>query len=509
MNVLLVCQLTQAHLDSKSVDCVDGVCPRSACRHDYGSHTSDGGGEIDRLTVRFEKIVTARINEVKIEVTQKQDEQQAFLKDSLFPRSSDISQSDANRWSRIQKKLIANNADVKFTPVVGKRAVFTTENKIADIVRDISDEALFDVKMYPILRELLTDDDRLLGVFNSEKDTFLENPIGDGGDRKPDFNVSPTYSVRYRVFKPVEEKKRTSLHDERDKAVAELKSTQGMDIPYAGPAKQFFGDVRVLESKLHVGEQGKVLYQLVGYLQWLSSHSDRRARGMIFDKTTAHLMEVQGSEVLSRTTVEWVDGGSFGFIRDFLLHDDSSTHKAIVRAMADQKITFVADPAKDLSTSFLGAGLEGYVFRVKTSEGCECAMKVVPQQFIAQLEHQYEVLTKENLNLPAIFPVPASLLVNDMGGSLLFKKIGVPSHLYLASCTRENGKTIVDKAHSALQKIHEQMSHGDPRLDNFVVVEEDDETNVYWVDFSRASMNTKACINEDLRIFRESAARRA
>jgi hypothetical protein len=194
-------------------------------------------------------------------------------------------------------------------------------------------------------------------------------------------------------------------------------------------------------------------------------------------------MDAEGGTFSQLSYGQWTDCGSVDVIREFF--ELLPWETAVKRVFSDLASSGIAPfdhfaIGSSVDHSFLGQGGMGRVFRGMISDS-QVAVKVVLPMHVSQLEKEFQLLTSlESKSLPLV--KPCSDFVGDVENGAGYAMQPVGRSLYGTDFVGKD--ELLNHVFRSLFQLHfAGVAHGDARLANLLVVDDD---ILVWADVSAA-----------------------
>ena len=241
----------------------------------------------------------------------------------------------------------------------------------------------------------------------------------------------------------------------------------------------------VIEFKVRLAPED--FGKLVCYLQHMCRNDNASTYyGMVCDDTDVWLVSCTAGKADTRIDTTWTSAGSAQLIRGFFSQRNNWS-SVLDHCCAALKVKLSA------SSSFLGSGSSGRVFKVVTEDGSERAMKIVYSENMADITAvEAELTTLRSIKAAgghtvtvvgtaAHYRDPLHNTISGMG--YLMAEVG--SVILPEECWDQ--KPLREEVLRALYQLHGlRRYHGDPRLPNIIR----HNGNLLWIDFMRINLET-------------------
>ncbi|ORY46805.1 hypothetical protein BCR33DRAFT_715236 [Rhizoclosmatium globosum] len=300
-------------------------------------------------------------------------------------------------------------------------------------------EAEFQIKMMEIFQTALGPD---VNLVKSEHSNWLSN----GGDKSTNFQSELTVCLKglYCCRKELGGEGKTNMRDECD--------TNDTVFHYGVPPKKLSDMICILEGKVNFSETSD-FGQVVCYLQ----HMEEFSSAVLFDRKRCWLVRSREKKVIASVEeVSWNVGGSKEKFVTFVLNSLRPWSTLILDACKYYNVQLVE------SDAFLGAGAVGRVFKVYRTG--------------TNGRRIYFALKVQAHDTNVVVSVAGDFKrFEGSGAALLISPVGKPI------CRSELSLELLEKIGLLLYALHEKgFQHGDPRLENLIVRNDDGE--LLWID---------------------------
>jgi hypothetical protein len=392
--------------------------------------------------------------------------------------------------SKLRKTNSVHRIDVR----QGRAAVLEQEN---DDLTSTKDEHVVVALLMPLLRNVFAPSGRV--VCNGENLRWPE--IVHVSPRMPDIVISlPQFLQR----------KLKAASDKTKPAVSKARAADP-DLIYGIPftASLSGNAVHEAEAKLDIGDPssgdtgnvglGELKNYMLARIAAMELDNVKRKianlpvlpsplflRSLLFGRKYFWLltMDAEGGTFSELSYGQWTDCGSVDVIREFF--ELLPWENAVKRVFSDLASSGIAPfdhfaVGSSVDHSFLGQGGMGRVFRGVMSDKSLVAVKVVLPSNVSQLEKEFQLLKSlESKSLPLV--KPCSNFVGDVeyGAGYAMQPIGRS----LRGADFAGKSELLNRVFRSLFQLHfAGVAHGDARLANLLVVDDD---HLVWADLSAA-----------------------
>lgn len=354
-----------------------------------------------------------------------------------------------------------------FSPITGGHACANVSFNITN-----KNEEEFNAEITPLLQDICHHDPHSVALFNSERKLCLQ---GEVNMRKPDFHL------KHCIYNEEAEPHHKLQHNYLYGGISDLRFSKEI--------------LCIFEGKI-VPLDNTAVASIISYMACLIRSGNNNPRGLLYNQQEWIFYKYETS-LLSRVVKgNWTDIGC----KDFLIQQIEEAKSELIPSSlteAVMKLCTCLNVQPYSHTPLLGIGRDGYAFRVNRDESqAVYAMKVVMRQGIG---NEFAVLQ-------GAFALAPELVVTPQGG---FEETTITSGIAGAYLMKEVGsrasKRLIKQIVISLVALHQaSLTHGDPRVDNIILV----NGSLKWIDFrqcgSGIQFNEQSKIN-DLKILIKSA----
>ena len=363
--------------------------------------------------------------------------------------------------------------------ISGKPSIMTEEDigYMSSLKNEAESNCFVQCKMSSILFELE------LRIVNSETLPWLS--VGNEGSRKND--LKPDFFVCNPCLYDAREG-RDDLKKVQERSLnGEIRLLYGTKV---GRPQLFLDDIVVVE-----GKPGNLDHDAVGQVQTYAAYMNdlyKRSTGLylegrlaLFNRKKFILFTSSNGVLDSAKECEWTTPGSVQYMTEFFAHQ-SDLNKALKECCSKLEVSLCTPLPNE--PCFLGAGGNGFVFRVKSSDNSVKAMKLVlGKDKLTPLAKEVNDVKEAKKRLPSHVITVGKAFIGEEFGAYLMEEVGEPLH---------HSKTDQINLFSSLYDLHiNNIVHGDARMQNVIFVSD----RIVWIDFAcllvMADIDSSECVH--------------